>query len=104
MLAYIPHGISAFSDSREVLENGIKPLRRMYDYDTTVSYCIVTQPFIVLEEIRWIPVKDILNELELTRGKRSWNFMFQTTLRPLSNHDGEFLLETMRKQAERKIS
>lgn len=91
IFGYVSSGISAFADIRLVEEAGIKPLRRSFDYDSAFDYYIATSPLIVLERTQWLPLKEVLSALDLTRDRSEWRQLFRTTLRQLTEHDGTLL-------------
>ncbi len=91
VFCYVSSGISAFSDIRLVQAAGIKPLRRSTDYDAAFDFYISTAPLIVLQRPRWVSLKSVVSDLDLTKNREEWRQMFRTSLRLLSAHDGELL-------------
>jgi hypothetical protein len=47
-----------------------------------------------------VPVKDIAEELDLTRGRANYNPLFQTSIRKLGEHDSAFLQQKLQKAAK----
>jgi hypothetical protein len=89
--SYVSSGISAFADMRMVRSAGLKPLRHDTKYDSGFSSYIETASVVVLDRARWLPLKEIASELELTKSREDWRPLFQTSIRALSPHDGRLL-------------
>ncbi len=100
IFCYVSSGISAFSDIRIVQIGGLKPLRRATAYDSAFAYYIATAPLLILERERWLPIKHILADLDLTKGRAEWRPMFRTSLRSLTEHDAQLLKARLEKSAD----
>jgi hypothetical protein len=83
-------GQSAFADVRVVREAGLKPMKIQYYFDDFPLY-IATAPLLVLPREKWIPVKEVADQLEMTRDRKDYRAMFQMSIRRLSPHDATFL-------------
>jgi hypothetical protein len=83
IFCYVSSGKSAFSDIRIVLETGLKRLQ-VQSYDSAFELSFTTKSVLVLPRSDWIAIKDIAQELELTRGRNDYRGLFQTSLRKLS--------------------
>ena len=95
LICYVSSGMSAFSDVRRVRETGIKSLRVYTDYDTALPSCILTEPFIVLDRENWLPAKEVIRHLALTKEHKDWRQLFRTTIRALSEADAHYLLKAL---------
>ena len=96
LFCYVSSGMSAFSDIRRARETGIKPLRVYTDYDTALPSCILTEPYLVLDPQNWLPVKEVIGHLALTKEHKDWRQLFRTTIRALSEDDARYLLKAIR--------
>src|SRR5690349_2083583 len=90
VICYVSSGRSAFSDVRRVQEAGLKKLK-VQSYASAFPYYISTVPVISLPQDKWIPIKEIDSELDLTRGRKDYRMLFQTSIRRLTANDTEYL-------------
>jgi len=97
VFCYVSSGISAFSDIRTVQSGGLRPLRGVVDYDSSFDFFIPTAPLLTLDRDRWLPLKNVLDDLDLTKGRRDWGQMFRTSLRSLTDHDARLLRKELEK-------
>jgi hypothetical protein len=105
VFCYVSTGISAFSDVRKVRVGGLRPLtataysnRSRPTPDSAFTLRIETAPLLVLDRQRWLPFKDVVAQLELTRDRSDWRPL-QTSIRALSKHDGALLKEALERRA-----
>lgn len=91
VFCYVSSGISSFSDIRVITETQVRPRRGLVNYDSNFDYHLGTAPALILEPARWLPLKEVLNELDLTKGRKEWRQMFRTSLRRLTSHDATLL-------------
>jgi predicted RNA-binding protein len=58
-------------------------------------------PEVVLEQSEWVPASSLIDELEHIRKwpREHWRLAFQGQIRPVSQRDGEALLERMQTRA-----
>lgn len=90
VFCYVSSGRSAFSDIRMVQETGLKRLK-VQSYDSAFSFYFSTKPILVLPRHRWVSIKEVAPELDLTRGRKDYRPLFQTSIRRLTAHDIEYL-------------
>lgn len=101
---YVSSSISAFSDIRIVREAGLKKINEdsAYDvYSRNFAYYFTTEPVLVLDPDKWVPLARLTSALELTRDRTasSRRAVFQTSIRILSPADAKLLTETMERAA-----
>jgi hypothetical protein len=105
LYCYVSSRISAFTDSRVVQDAQIKTTRRATYrdfYDQTFAFYFVTAPLLVLPREKWVPIKELISDLDLTRGRAAWSALFQTSIRKLSTHDAAVLKSRLEKAAQEK--
>jgi hypothetical protein len=95
MFAYVSSGRSAFADIRIVVEPGFKRLKTQ-SYDAAFSLSFSTKPVLTLPQSQWLKIKDVADQLELTRERKDYRPLLQTSLRRLSPHDAAMLERKMR--------
>ncbi|KAF0207150.1 MAG: hypothetical protein FD139_3568 [Methylocystaceae bacterium] len=100
---YVSSGRSSFSDIRVVQETGLKRLKEQA-YDSAYTFAFSTTPLLVLPRASWIPIKEVVGELDLTRGRADYRPLFQTSIRKLTEHDAAFLDKEMRDAAMKSQS
>lgn len=101
---YVSSRISALSDIRVVRAAGIKKIKEdsFEDvYDRNFAYRIATSPELVLPSEKWVPLKQLMSVLELTKGRSagSCRALFQTSIRRLTPADGSAITDAMRHAA-----
>jgi predicted RNA-binding protein len=84
---YISSNISAFSDIREVSEDGVTRLGRAGNYDTAFPLAFATKPVLTLDENKWVSIKSLKEELSFLANKRDWRQIMRTTIRHISDAD-----------------
>jgi len=90
VFCYVSSGKSAFADIRIVQETGLKRLK-VQSYDSAFAFYFSTASVLVLPRENWVSIRDIDSELELTRGRKDYRPLFQTSIRKLSEHDAALL-------------
>jgi hypothetical protein len=90
VFCYVSSGRSAFADIREVQETGLKRLK-VQSYDAAFAYYFSTKPILVLPRDKWLSIKDVATELELTRDRKDYRPILQTSIRMLTKHDADLL-------------
>ena len=98
VFCYVSSGRSSFADIRLVKEAGLRPLK-MQPYYLAYSHSFATTPSLILPEPQWLPIKEIAENLDLTRGRTQYSSLFQTSIRKLTTHDTEFLERKLRARA-----
>jgi hypothetical protein len=91
-------GVGAFSDIRRIEENGLKALKNQ-SYSSAFPFSLSTKPVLIVSRSKWVPIKSVASELDLTRGKTDYRNLFQTSIRKLTEHDSSFLEEKLRSAA-----
>jgi hypothetical protein len=99
LISYISSGISKFADVRQAEKAGIHRIRRDVGYDSPFSQYIMTKSIIVLHKTKWLPISDIIKELEFTRSSADWRQLLRISLREISANDGKLLLSMMKSRA-----
>tara|TARA_B100000315_G_C14419751_1_gene514977 strand:+ start:84 stop:545 length:462 start_codon:yes stop_codon:yes gene_type:complete len=105
LLFYIADGVSSIADVREAVENGTHDIDWNIGYDEPYRICVRTRPHISLEQGNWLPIKDYLPHLSLTKeafrkNPKRWGYIFQHSMRKLGKEDGCFLVDELRKRSE----
>ena len=100
LFCYVSSGRSAFADIRSVRESGLRPLKSQ-PYDLAYNHCFATAPSLVLPKLKWLPIKEVESELDLTRGRNDFRPLFQTSIRKITEHDTNLLERKLRAQAEK---
>lgn len=100
VFCYVSSGISAFSDIRLVSDATLRQLKTQ-SYNSAFANCFATAPVLVLARDKWIPIKDVEEELDLTRGQANWRSKLQTSIRRLSPHDATLLRGKLEEAAEK---
>jgi len=95
LFCYVSSGKSSFSDIRLIQEKGLKRLK-VQSYDSSFANSFSTKPVLVLPEQKWLPIKEVVAKLDLTRDRKDYRPMFQTSLRKLSQHDANLLEARLR--------
>ena len=91
IITCVSSGKSCFSDIREVTSNDVEALGIRGNYDTAFPYAISTRPICVLPEQKWIPLRDVLDDLSfLYYG--NWRQTFRTSLREIPERDAKYLI------------
>jgi len=98
VFCYVSSGVSAFSDIRIVTETGLKPLKNQ-TYDAAFPNYFATRPILTLARERWVPIKTLASQLDLTRGKIDYRNLLMTSIRKLTEHDALLLEEQLRSVA-----
>jgi hypothetical protein len=99
VFCYVSSGRSAFSDIRMVQETGLKRLK-VQSYDSAFSLYFSTKSVLVLPRQKWLPIKEIAPELDLTRDRKDYRPLFQTSLRKLTEHDSRILQLRLQQSAQ----
>jgi hypothetical protein len=99
VFCYVSSGRSAFSDIRVVQETGLKKMK-IQSYDDNFAYYFSTAPVLVLPPQKWLPIKQVASELDLTRGRNDYRPLLQTSIRKLTSHDVDFLQSRLRSASE----
>jgi hypothetical protein len=97
LIFYISSGMSQFSDIREATADGVTNLGAGGAYDTGYPLSLSTKPIITLEQDRWVPLKDLAEDLSITRGKKDFRFVVRASIRRLSEDDGSRIVSAVRK-------
>ena len=97
---YVSSGISSFSDIRVITETKKLPIRRSTNYHSNFDFYLATAPVLILDRSCWLPLKEVLDELDLTKGREEWRQMFRTSLRHLTPHDADILRSRLATQKQ----
>lgn len=103
LLTYVSGGPSSIADSREVLDVDVPADDRLTRYSDSTSYfrdlsfLLLTRPIDVLPREHWIPFKSLAEELSATKGRNSWSWFVQTSLRQLAEPDGVLIYSEIQK-------
>jgi hypothetical protein len=97
---YVSTGVSSFSDIRVVVDEGVKETKEdsFHDiYDRTFAYYFTTSPVLILPRKDWVPLKQLISMLELTKSRTpaSCRAVFQTSIRKLSPEDAALITSAM---------
>jgi hypothetical protein len=46
---------------------------------------------------KWVPIKQVASDLDLTRGRNDYRAMLQTSIRKLTAHDADLLQSCLRR-------
>lgn len=99
IVTYITQPYCAFADIRRIVGTGLLRSEHNAQYDVPCSIGLATEPVLVLPSHNWIRIRSILNELELTRGKRFWGNVMRNSFRVLSEEDGSTLRKLLMKRS-----
>lgn len=95
LLAYVSSGLSAFTGARRVVSDDLVKLAFGGDYDVACPYALSTEPIVSLEPSQWVPVRSLVDKLDLTRS-RDWRQQFRTSIKPISEPDGQLILHCLK--------
>lgn len=96
IITYVSSRVSSFSGIREVTSENPEKSTANLGYDDNYDYCIKTRKLMVLTNQNYVPIKPLLNKLELTSGKKHWMNLLMTSIREISAAD----YETIKKEIE----
>lgn len=99
LISYISSGISKFADVRQAEKAGTHKIRRDVGYDSPFSQYIITKSLVVLQKKNWLPISEVIKDLEFTRSASDWRQLLRISLREVSVNDGELLLGLMKSRA-----
>ena len=97
LLTYVSGGPSAIADSREVVDVDCPAEDRLGLYSSSTAYLrdlsflLLTKPMHVLQREQWIPFRTLTEKLSATKGRKTWNWFVQTSLRQLTDADGAMI-------------
>ena len=97
LLTYVSGVPSAIADSRRVIEVDCPAEDRLALYRSSTAYLrdlsflLLTKPMDVLQREQWIPFKTLTDQLSATKGRKTWNWFVQTSLRQLTDADGAMI-------------
>lgn len=100
VFCYVSSGISAFSDVRVVQETGLKKMK-IQSYGDNFAYYFETAPVLVVPRGNWIPIKRIAAELDLTKDRKDYRPLLQTSIRKLTAQDAKLLQSKLLEAAEK---
>jgi hypothetical protein len=95
VFCYVSSGRSAFSDIRVVKQTGLQKMK-IQSYDDNFAYFFSTAPVLALPPEKWVTIKQVASELDLTRERKDYRPLLQTSIRKLTPHDAEFLQARLR--------
>jgi predicted RNA-binding protein len=95
VISYVSRA-QAFADVRKVESSKPKRATRELGYDRPFQWEIGTAPLITLTRENWVGIHPLVEELELTRGKKRWGPIFLTAVRTLKSSDGSRLVSELR--------
>ena len=98
LISYVSKA-GAFADLRRVESDAPKQASDSGGYDRLFPLEVKTSSVIALERGQWISVKELLEDLEFTRGKPNWSWVFRTSIKLLDEADGKRLAAEVRKAA-----
>ncbi len=98
IFSYVSSGRSAFADMRIVREAGLKTLK-IQSYDSPFAFYFSTAPLLVLPRQRWLSIKEVVADLDLTRGRADYRPLFQTSIRKITEHDAKLLKRKLEQAA-----
>ena len=87
---------------RWVISDEVERADDVTEYDRHFPFQIRTRSIEALPRERWVDVKTLLEELEVTRGKKNWGWMFRQSIRELKPADGRRVVAEIRRAAEAK--
>jgi hypothetical protein len=90
VFCYVSSGRSAFSDIRMVKQTGLQKMK-IQSYDDNFAFYFSTAPVLALPPQKWVPIKRLASELDLTRERKDYRPLLQTSIRKLTAHDAELL-------------
>jgi hypothetical protein len=96
-------GKSSFSDIRRVTKAGVRNLRGGGDYELSLPLCIDTEEVLVLRPADWLPVREIKDQLVLTKSVESSKGrgqIFRHTPRLLDPKDASLLETKLRERLQ----
>ena len=91
IITYVSSRKSCFVGIRTIVTGELKSSRRDLGYDEPYFNYIETKAEIVLPEEKWVPIKSILEKLEVTKGKKYWMNMFMGAFKEITMKDYNFL-------------
>jgi hypothetical protein len=100
IITYVSSRKSCFVGIRTIITGELKLSRQDLGYDEPYFNYIETKAEIILTEEKWIPIKSMLEKLELTKGKKYWMNMFMGAFKEITINDYK-LLERRLKLAEK---
>ncbi|MCY4211284.1 MAG: hypothetical protein OXE97_09625 [Gammaproteobacteria bacterium] len=95
IIVYVSSNISAFADVRTITHDGIKKLGFVSRYDDVYPYCLQTESLLTLKREAWIPIKGMVNNLELTKSSKDWRQIMRHALRVLGTKDAQTIMSRM---------
>ncbi len=98
VFCYVSSGRSAFADIRLVKETGLRPLK-VQPYYSAFPYSFATTPSLILPQHKWLPLREIVSDLDLTHGRDEYRSLFQTSIRKLTEHDVALLERKLKERA-----
>jgi hypothetical protein len=98
IFSYVSSGRSAFADMRIVQETGLKTLK-VQSYDSPFAFYFSTAPLLVLPREKWLSIKEVAADLDLTRGRADFRPLLQTSIRKLTDHDANLLKRKLEEAA-----
>jgi len=99
LITYVAKG-GGFADVRSVESDTLERASDASRYDREFEFRLPTRPVVTLNRHQWIPVKGLLDGLEMTRGKKNWSWVFRTSVKALSEVDGKRLVSEIRRAAK----
>ncbi len=100
LIVYISSGISCFADVRCVESDGPVRVAGISDYDDVFPLALKTEPLVTLPTEKWVPIKDLIQDLEFTKDLKDWRQAMRSSLRPLTEKDGDLLLSIIQRASE----
>ncbi|MEO2280236.1 hypothetical protein [Pseudoalteromonas pernae] len=87
IITYVSSRKSCFTAIRTITSGDMKLSKKDLGYDEPYFRYIDTKADVILEEHKWLPIKSMLGELELTKGKKYWMNMFMGAIKEISIED-----------------
>ena len=97
IITYISSGRSCFSDLREATVNGVTELGIKGRYDDPFPFAIRTKPVLILQEEKWISIKDIARDLSFLKNGY-WIQAFRASPKQIPEQDGIYLIDLFTKR------
>jgi len=104
LITYVSSGLSSFADLREVIEDDLIDIHQQNQYDDIYQYALRTKSILLLEEASWVPIKDHLQSLSFTKGKKNWGMVMYNPLRQMNEEDALFLIQKMQEAHRNTVS
>jgi hypothetical protein len=98
LICYVSSGYSAFSDIRIVQDAELGQLKD-HSYDRAFPHFLSTTSVLVLPREKWVALKEVAPNLDLTKGRTDYRSLFQTSIRKLTEHDSTYLQAKVREAA-----